>query len=237
MESVVNNVQPIRRFAVLVALLLFGAAAWPQADSTSLERVLGEMDKAAKTFRAAEAGFTFEQYTAVVNDTDTQKGKLYFKREGKEVGMAADFSEPRQYAIYANGKAQVYNPKTDIVSEYKTEKNRTQVEAFLLLGFGSGGHDLLSTYEVKYLGTENVAGMQAWKLELTPKSSQLRNNISQIILWIDPNRGVSVQLKMLFPGGDYRLAKYSDIQLNQKLPDGAFKLKTTSKTKFLPPQG
>jgi hypothetical protein len=33
------------------------------------------------------------------------------------------------------------------------------------------------------------------------------------------------------------LAKYSEIQLNQKLPDGAFKLKTTGKTKFLSPQG
>jgi outer membrane lipoprotein-sorting protein len=222
---------------IIFALWLFlSAAAWPQADSASLERVLDGMDKSAKTFRTAQANFTFDQYTKVVDETDTQRGKLYFKREGNEVEMAADFSEPRQYAIYSNGKAQVYNPKTDIVNEYKTEKNRSQVEAFLLLGFGSGGHDLLSTYDAKYLGTENIAGVETWKLELTPKSSQLRNNISQITLWIDPDRGVSVQIKMLFPGGDYRLAKYSDIQF-QKLPDNVFKLKTTGKTKFMPPQG
>ena len=33
------------------------------------------------------------------------------------------------------------------------------------------------------------------------------------------------------------LAKYSDIQLNQKIPDSEFKLKTTGKTKFVSPQG
>ena len=37
--------------------------------------------------------------------------------------------------------------------------------------------------------------------------------------------------------GDYRLAKYSDIKMNEKIPDSVFKLKTTGKTKFISPQG
>jgi len=41
----------------------------------------------------------------------------------------------------------------------------------------------------------------------------------------------------LEPSGDFRLAKYSNIQLNQKLPDNVFKLKTTGKTKSVSPQG
>jgi len=45
------------------------------------------------------------------------------------------------------------------------------------------------------------------------------------------------QQKLLQPSGDYRLAKYSKILINQKLPDGAFKLKTTPKTTYLTPQG
>jgi outer membrane lipoprotein-sorting protein len=65
----------------------------------------------------------------------------------------------------------------------------------------------------------------------------LKNNIARILLWIDPSRGISLQQQFFEPGGDYRLAKYSEIQINEKLPDSAFKLKTTGKTKFLPPQG
>jgi outer membrane lipoprotein-sorting protein len=84
---------------------------------------------------------------------------------------------------------------------------------------------------------ETVNGTQAAKLELIPKSPRLRNNIARILLWIDPARGVSVQQQFFEPSGDYRLAKYSDIQVNQKLSDNAFKLKTTGKTRVVSPQG
>lgn len=209
-----------------------------QVDSASLERVLSEMDQAAKGFRTAEANLTSDQYTKVVDETDTQKGKVYFERQGKDLEMAVNFTEPdKEYVVYANGKAQVYNPKIDQVNVYNAEKNRSKVEAFLLLGFGGGGHDLLSTYDVRYSGKENVGGVNAAMLELVPKSAELRNNIAKIILWVDPERGISVQQKMFFPGGDFRLARYTDIHLGQKLPDNVFKLKTTGKTKFLPPQG
>jgi len=108
---------------------------------------------------------------------------------------------------------------------------------------GGSGHDLLKSYDVKFLGSETVNGVQAGKLELIPKSDRLRNNfIARILLWIDPARGISVQQQFFQPdgkggsAGDYRLAKYSDIKINQPLPDGAFILKTTKKTKFVSPQ-
>lgn len=196
------------------------------------------MDTAAKAFHTAEASFTVEIYDPVVKEiTETQTGKVYFQRHGTEIEMAADFTEPRQYAIYSNGKAQVYNPKTDMVNEYRAEKNRAQVEAFLLLGFGGGGHQLLSTYDARSLGSEAVNGITASKVELVPRSQEMRNNIARILLWIDPAHGVSVQQQLFFSDGGNRLAKYSAIQINQKLPDGAFKLKTTGKTKFVSPKG
>jgi len=224
--------------STLAVLVLLCAFALPQSDSAALDRVLSEMDSAAKTFRSAEAAFSTDHYTKVVDETETQKGRVYFQRRGKDVEMAADIVEPdKQYAIYSNGKAQVYSPKIDQVNEYKAEKSRAQVEAFLLLGFGGSGHDLLGSYDVKYLGSENVGGMNASELELIPKTQQMRNNISRMLIWIDPARGISVQLQLFFPGGDYRLTRYSDIRINQKLPENAFKLKTTPKTTFVPPQG
>jgi len=87
------------------------------------------------------------------------------------------------------------------------------------------------------LATETVAGIAADKLELIPKSDRLRNNIARIWLWIDPARGISVQQQFFEPDGNYRLAKYSDIRINQPLPENAFKLKTTKRTKFVSPQG
>jgi outer membrane lipoprotein-sorting protein len=223
---------------VTAAIWLLSMAGWPQSNSAGLDHVLSQMDAAAKNFRSTEAAFVWDQYQKVIDETDTQKGTIYFRRQDGDTQMAADIAEPdKKYVLYSGGKVQVYQPKIDQVTEYNPGKSRSDLESFLVLGFGGSGHDLLKSYDVKYLGPETVNGTETAKLELIPKSPRLRNNIARILLWIDPARGVSVQQQFFEPSGDYRLAKYSEIQVNQKLPDNAFKLKTTGKTKFISPQG
>jgi outer membrane lipoprotein-sorting protein len=210
-----------------------------QAQSNAaLERILNRMDSTAAGFHTAEASFVWDQYQKVVDETDTQKGKVYFRRAGSETQMAADIAEPdKKYVLFAEGKVQLYQPRIDQVTVYNAGKNRAEFEGFLVLGFGGGGHDMQKSFEVKYLGTEQVNGVEAAKLDLIPKAQKVRNTFDHIVLWIDPAQGISVQQQLFEPSGDYRLAKYSDIQLNQKIPDTAFKLKTTGKTKFVSPQG
>jgi len=225
--------------AIAIAVLLSVAAkAQIAGESPELERVLAQMDATAKKFGSAEANVVWDQYDKVINETDTQKGKIYFRREGGEIQMAADFTTPDpKYVMYSGGKIQVYLPKANEVDQYDATKHRSDVESFLVLGFGGSGKDLSNSYVVRSLGTETVNGVAAEKLELIPKSVQLRNNIARILLWIDPKTGISVQQQFFETSGNYRLAKYSDILINQKLPENAFKLKTNSKTKFVSPQG
>jgi outer membrane lipoprotein-sorting protein len=221
----------------LVIAWLLTPVAWPQTDSAGLERILTQMDATAKNFKTTEATVLWDQYQKVIDETETEKGRIYFRREGGEIQMAADFVAPdKKYVIYSGGRVQVYQPKIDQVNEYNAGKNRSDVESFLVLGFGGGGHDLIKSYDVKFLGSETVNGVATGKLELVPKSARLKNNFPRILLWIDSARGISVQQQFFELSGDYRLIKYSDIRMNQKLPDSAFKLKTTGKTKFLSPQ-
>ena len=235
----------IAAVAILTALIL-QAGETPKtatggvdpAPNPALEAILRRMDKTAEDFRSAAANFVWEQYQKVVNDTDTQKGKIYFRRQGKEVQMAAEITDPeKKYVLFSGGKVDMLQPRINQVTEYNVGKNRAELEGLLLLGFGGSGHDLLQSYEVKYAGREQLGDVDTEKLELVPKSVKFRNNVERIVLWIDPARGISKQQQFFQPGGDYRLAKYSDIELNQKVPDSAFKLKTDSKTKFVTPQG
>jgi outer membrane lipoprotein-sorting protein len=232
--------------SILIGLALLLAAtgtvavqAVPKAQSNpALEKILNRMDQTAAKFHYAQADFVWDQFQSVVKETDTQKGKVYFRRASKDLQMMADITDPTQKnVLYSDGKVQVYQPGIDQVTVYTPGKNRADVESFLVLGFGGGGHDLLKSFEVKYEGTENVGGAQTAKLDLIPKSPRVRNMFDHIFMWVDPARGVSMQQQVFEPSGDYRLAKYSDIQLNQKLPDNIFKLKTTGKTKIVTPQG
>ena len=209
-----------------------------QNNSGELEKVLSQMDATANNFRSTEADFVWDQYSKVVDEHDLENGKVYFRRVNNETQMAADVTAPdKKSVLYTDSKVQLYQPKIDQVTIYNAGKNRADVESYLVLGFGGGGHDMLKSFDVKYLGSEDVGGIRTTKLDLVPKSAKIRNTFQHIYLWIDPARGISLQQQFFEPSGDYRLTKYSNIQINQKIPDSMFKLKTTDKTKFVSPQG
>ncbi len=201
--------------------------------ASTLEGVLTQMDAAAAQFRSAQANFTWDQYQKVVNETDTQKGTVYYRRTGKgETQMAADIQSPDQkYLLFTDGKIRIYQPKIQQVNEYDAGKNRAEVESFLVLGFGGRGHDLQNQFEIKFDGNEDVDGIRTAKLELIPKSAKVKNMFDRIIIWVDATRSISLKQQAFEPSGDYRLAHYTNIKLNTKIPDDVFKLHTSGKTK------
>jgi len=226
-----RGTRKVGRFVVPALLLLVSWFANAQNDP-NLQKVLSQMDATAAQFRTAQANFEWEQFFKVVNEKDVQKGTVYYRRSGKEIQMLAEITDPPKEVLFSNGKVQVYEPKLKRVTSYEAGKNREAVESFLVLGFGGSGHDMVKSFDVKYLGSEDVGGVNAAKLELVPKSDRVRGVFAKIWLWIDPARGISVQQQFFEPSGDYRLAKYSDIKVNQKIPDSVFKLKTSGDTKF-----
>ena len=221
-----------------ISILILGLLLASVAHAQNLNAILSSMDKAATNFRSAQTDFVWDQYQKVVDEHDTQKGSMYFRRQGEDVQMAADITSPaKKHVLFTGGVVKMYLPSADQVTEYSAGKNKADFETFLVLGFGGSGADLQKSFDVKFAGMEQVQGVNTGKLELTPKSQKVHNMFSLITLWIDPARGVSVQQRFQEPSGDYRLATYSNIQLNKKINDNVFKLKTTGKTKVIRPNG
>jgi outer membrane lipoprotein-sorting protein len=221
---------------IVVIALLCSAAQSP--DSGALDNVLKKMDATAASFQTAQADFVWDQYQRVVDETDTQKGTVYYRRSGKEIEMMADIKQPdKKFILYKDGKLQIYQPKIEQVMSYPAGANRNELESYLVLGFGGSGQDLKNAFDVSYDGEENIDGVATAKLQLTPKSEKVRNNFSKIFLWIDVARGISIQQKFIQGQGDYRLAKYSGIKVNAKIANDVFQLKTTKKTQFVSPSG
>jgi len=216
------------------------AASEPQSAPTgggNLESALTLLDKTAASFKDIQTDFVWDQYNKVVDDHDLQSGTMYFRRNGTSVEMAADISKPdKKQVLFSEGRVRVYQPKIDQVTEYSAGKNKSDFESFLVLGFGGRGHDLPKSFDVKYAGMENVNGSTTYKLELTPKAQRVKDMFSLITLWIDKDKGVSVQQRFQERSGDYRLAKYTNIK-HEKLNSDVFKLKTTGSTKVIRPNG
>jgi outer membrane lipoprotein-sorting protein len=230
----------VHRFIVyplLVSTSLFVASSVAQnssaASSPALESVLNQMDAAASNFRTAEADFKADTYQKVVNETDTQTGKIYFRRSGKgDLQMASHFQAPEEkYVVYSDGKIRVYQPKIEQINEYDAGKNRSEIETFMLLGFGGGGHDLTRHFDVQFAGNEDVDGVKTAKLELVPKDPKVKNMFDKMVIWVDPVRAISLKQQFFEPSGDYRITHYSNIKVNTKIPDDVFKLHTTGHIK------
>lgn len=233
----------MKRQLLVLAVLLASTFAFAQGKgngNAALEKVLTQMDTAAASFKTAQAAFAWDQYTKVVDEHDYQKGTIYFRRTQKETQMAADVKEhngqpDKKYILYTDSSIQVFQPNIDQITKYSVGKNKSEVESFLVLGFGGRGHDLAKSFDVKLAGNDKVDGVETAKLELTPKAASVRNNFDRIILWVDPARGVSIQQQFFSPSGDYRLTKYTNIKLNEKISDETFRLKKGPNTKVVTP--
>jgi len=228
----------------------FFSKATPQnaSNQITLESVLKKMDAVAAGFHTAQAEFEWDHYQKVIDEiVDVDTGTIYYRRTGKDTEMMAEVKktgtsatqlkpEPK-YVLFAEGKIKMYTPKTEQLMVKDLGKNRADLESYVVLGFGGSGQDLQKAFDVTFGGTEMVNGINAAKLQLVPKSEKVRNNYDKMILWIDPDRGISVQQQFFTPQGDFRLCKYSGIKINEKVGDDVFKLKTTGKTQTLSPTG
>lgn len=209
------------------------SAAGPQ----DLKSLLAEMDKAATTFKSAQADFEWDQYQKVVDEHDIQKGQIYFRKVkgGMDAAVKITSPEPKQ-VLFKDGKLSLYQPKIDQVTEYKAGQNRADVESFMSLGFGASGTDLAKNFEINLQGWDTVDGVRTARLDLTPKQQKVKSSLSHVLLWMDPKRNVSIKQQFFEPSGDYRLTHYTNIRVNGKISDDVFRLKTTSRTKVVQPQ-
>lgn len=225
------------RMAPYRALLLYVLAALPLAAVESAPSVLARMDAEAASFRQITAKVTNTTYTAVLSDTTRESGVMRMRRNGNKIQMRTDFTgtNARSYA-FDGASGQVYYPKINTVQIYDLGRNRALVDQFLILGFGSSGTDLKKNYSIRTAGEDEVAGGKTTRLELVPLSAKVKEQIQKVELWIPMDAGHPVQQKFYQPGGDYYLFTYSDIKLNQNLPEDEFHLKIPANARREYPQ-
>ena len=200
------------------------------AQNADLQKVLSQMDAAAAKFQSAQADLVADQYTAVVQSHEIQKGTIAFRRAGGSMQMVmhlkTDNDQPSiKDVLYKGSEINFYQPA---IKQETILSASADYERYLSLGFGGSGKELAADWNIAYQGTETIDGVETAKLDLTPKNG-VNNQFTHITVWIDPKRGVSVKQQVFYEGGDYRLATYTNIKLNT-VPESAFTLQIASGT-------
>jgi outer membrane lipoprotein-sorting protein len=210
--------------AVMVAAAPFStmqASTSPQSAWT-LENVLKQMDTQAASFRSLTADLERTKVTVVVNDKSTESGQISVRSDDK---MRIEVTQPDARTILRDGdNFYLYNPKIHRVEEYNLGKKRSVVDQFLLLGFGTSGSSLKDIYTIALQGEETLDNHKVLRLELLPKTDEVRKQLSKIQLWLDETTWLPVQQQFFEAGsGDYFIIRYRNINRNVRIPDSEFK--------------
>jgi outer membrane lipoprotein-sorting protein len=202
-----------------------------------LSEVYARMDKEAQVFKGMTADLTDLVHTAIVNDDSTEYGSIKLKRaKPGDTRILLDFTRPDKKAVAVEGtEVKVYLPNANVVQVYDASSKRGALDKALLLGFGATSGELKASYDITYIGAENVAGVTADHIKLIPKpSNEARQMIQQADLWIGAS-GLAVQQRFATSAsGDYRLATYSNMKFTGSLSDKDLKLKTRSGVQITP---
>ena len=199
-----------------------GLRAQQAAPRMNANGVLHMMDVAAKSFKSLTADLEHIKYTAVVKDTSTETGQIFVRHDQK---MRIEIVQPDKRTILRSGDAlYVYTPKINRVEEYNLGKNRSVIDQYVLLGFGTKSENLKKSYDVTVSGEEDLDQRKTVVLELTPKSDEVRAQIVKIQIWIDEASWLPIQQKFFEPtAGDYFIFHYTKIKENLKLGESIFK--------------
>jgi outer membrane lipoprotein-sorting protein len=206
----------------LLALPFSSSPALAQTTARTLDNVLTLMDRSAQGFHTLTAKIEHVKFTAVVSDTSKETGDLYVRKDDK---MRIDIAAPDQRTVLRSGDSLfVYTPKINRVEEYNLGKNRSMVDQYILLGFGTRIAEVRKNYDVALTGEEELDGRKVAVLELTPKSEDVRRQITKIQMWIDEASWLPIQQKFFeATAGDYFLFHYTDLKEDLKVPESKFK--------------
>jgi outer membrane lipoprotein-sorting protein len=208
-----------------VLLVLISCVTFPSglaAIPLNLDEVLKQMDRQQSQFQSLSASIERTKVTVVVNDRSTESGQIEIRRDGR---MRIDLTSPDQKTILRDGDhLYVYTPKIRRVEEYDLGKHRDLVDQLLLLGFGTSGESLKRSYLITLEGEETLSGQRVVRLELTPRSDEVRKQISKIELWMNEGTWLPAQQQFYETGsGDYSIIQYLNVARNVSIPDARFR--------------
>lgn len=188
----------------------------------TIDSVLERMDKSAADFRSLTADIEQDKYTEVVKDTSVETGQIFVRRDQK---MRIELTKPDPKTILRTGDSLfIYTPKIKRVEEYNLGKHRAILDQYMRLGFGTKSQDLRKSYDINLSGEEEIDHRKTLLLELTPKSEEIRKQITKIQMWVDESSWLPIQQKFFEAGGgDYFLVKYANMIKNLKISDSKFK--------------
>lgn len=183
----------------------------PVTDITSVTKAIADQALATQTLTSS---FIQEKHLEMLEEVLVSHGEFLFKQENS---VRWQYIDPIRYTILIHhGKFTIDNDGK--VSEFNTDSNPMFREINKMIitairGDFVGNTDFAPTY------FEND---HQFMTRLIPSAKEVQSMIESIAIYFDKESMQVVQVVFSEPGGDYTSIKFTDIQVNSKIPDNRF---------------
>ena len=203
------------RKALLITLLLLGIScgnvlADKQAD------FLKDLQDRSKSISSISSEFTQQSHIALFAEAVESTGKFYFARPDN---LRWEYQSPFISGFLLKGENGLkWDGATDQTTEFNTETSpEMAIISEQILAWTT-----MNIPWIEKIYTLKITDYSPAVMELTPRSSKTREFMNLIRIYFAPQATHLKSIELHEPGGDYTKIIFSNVKLNQKLPQNTF---------------
>ena len=204
---------------ILLFLLIFPFISFSQTfrlvkDTLVLKLKVENMSKALNSI---DADFVQEKNLSVLSERIISKGHLMFKKENL---LRWEYFTPSKYLIVIN-KEKVFIKDEKKTSKYDMNSNKVFKEINdIMISCVQGTIFKSSKFKTSYFENEKY-----YKLEMTPKTKNMKDSFKKINLYFDKNITSVYKIEMIETSEDFTLIEFLNKKLNAPISENSFIIK------------
>jgi outer membrane lipoprotein-sorting protein len=176
-----------------------------------------KVENMSKTLNSIDADFVQEKNLSVLSEKIISKGHLMFKKENL---LRWEYFTPSKYLIVIN-KEKVFIKDEKKTSKYDMNSNKVFKEINdIMISCVQGTIFKSSKFKTSYFENEKY-----YKLEMTPKTKNMKDSFKKINLYFDKNITSVSKIEMIETSEDFTLIEFLNKKLNAPISENSFIIK------------
>lgn len=208
----------IQRAHSLAALALMAvlAGAGPRlvAHGDLFDELYRRGQKQNGDMRTLTAAFTETTSSSLLTRPLTARGTVAVERPGR---VALRYTEPDDRVVIIDGDRMTLSwPSRGVRQTKDVGASQRRVQKYFV---NSSPDELRGHFQVT---AREAADRPGYLITLVPKRKQIREGLSRLELWIDPETLLLSAMRIWFPNGDSKLMTYTDVKPNAPIDPAIF---------------
>jgi len=203
------------RACACLILALCGAAAAQPPPKDAFDRLFAQTIAKRDAIRSIRARFTETTVSTLLQKPMVSRGTIVAAPPAR---VLMTYTDPERRLISIDRKSLVVfwpdRRERETLDISQTQKRIDQYFTQATV------QQLRSMFDITM--TPDSALRDTDRVEMIPKRKQIRQGLDRLELWIDRSTLVLSQMSMSFPGGDKKVIRLDDVELNVPIADDTF---------------